>query len=293
MSSESSKPDVPFDELVVKCPMCQKDSGHRQLKEDAYRVLRYDVDLHPVSYEWKNAAYRKIIPSAFYMRQCPYCLYTANRLYFEDPAADLCSSNNHFKKRFIANNESDETLKKIVQILSKREDGEPAYFTALKKFLLAIRYLQSINSVVKQDSLPLAYYCLELSYFYRDMEMDENWLVIKHCNDEMRYALCNIWKKAPSSASMAFDLALKYFKLAYDKSPIPSRNDMEPQILQMIGRMLVALERYDESKEILEKTISMGKHMQWDKSCRNIPDYDNFILDTQKLLATAQAALDG
>lgn len=291
MSNESTKTEMPFVEFTVTCPMCQKDGGHRMLKEDAYRVLKYDVDLYPISCEWKNPAYRKLIPSAFYMRQCPYCLYTANHEYYENPALDLACSNNHFKKRFHINNESDEVLKSIVEILSARVEGESSYFTAVKKFLLAIRYLQTMNSVEKQDSLPLAYYCLQLSYFYRDLEMDENWMVIKHSNDELRYDLCNIWKEAPTAASMAFDLSLHYFQQAYEKSSILSRNDIEPQILQMMGRMLVALERYEEARHYLLKTVSIGRHMQWDKSCKNIPNYDEFMHHTQELLAKIKSEM--
>lgn len=48
MSSPVEKKDLPFIELSVTCPMCQKDSAQRVLKDEAYSVLKLDIDLGAV-----------------------------------------------------------------------------------------------------------------------------------------------------------------------------------------------------------------------------------------------------
>ena len=144
-----------------------------------------------------------------------------------------------------------------------------------------------MNSVEKQDCLPLAKYCLQLSYLYRELEQNDNWSEVKDQNDELRYELCNIWKDAPTSSSLALDLSYTYFKRVYEKSSIPARKDIEPQILQMIARLQIMLGKPDEAQQVSQKTIDGAKRVQWDTSCMNIPDYQKILNETQSLLAYA------
>ena len=134
MSSPVEKKDLPFIELSVTCPMCQKDSPQRVLKDEAYSVLKLDIDLRPLSYKWNNSAFQHLSPICFYIRQCPFCLYAANEEYYEDPAIDLTCSNSHFKKWFHVNLQEDAVLKEVVAALTQKSEQDTLYLATIKKF---------------------------------------------------------------------------------------------------------------------------------------------------------------
>ena len=291
MTQNEDNNEIPLYEFEVRCPICDKSSVQRQLKKDAYTVVKEDFDKRPVTYQWKKPEFKKFIPSIFYIQRCPHCGFCASQEYFEDGAKDLSCSNHNFRKKMMTCLEEDEGLKKTIELLSERNDGESLYFWAIKKFLMAIRFLQAVPLIEEQDSLPLAKYCLNLSYLLRELEVSNIAMMIKQQTDQLKFDLIALWPDVPISGKLAFEKAHYYYDKTYYNSSIPKRKNIEPQLLQMIGRLLCTMGEITDGRTMFLKALKEANFLENDKLSQGIPNLEEFTRETQDLLLESKKML--
>lgn len=298
---------TPFIFVPAECPICGKESTQRYFKSDAYDVGKKALDLRPLSYTFKDKAFEVFHPPLFYVWMCPHCRFAAEAKCFEDPVAEIVSSMNNFRKRWLENYSNDEKFKKMITILGTLEEGEQVYYQAIKEYLLAIYQFESIVAVRERDALTLARLGLHLAWLYQDLEESSQRSSTKLLVDQLKYSIIHDWEDAPFDTESALKFALKYYDVTFFASKFLVEKKIDHQILQVIGRLNVILGNIPEGRKVFLKSIMVAnaykqeineklkspnitKDMQEDLLPKGYK-LDGFVVESQDLLYESKMML--
>ena len=301
------KGKTPFIFIPAVCPICSKESTQRYFKTDAYDLGKKGLDLRPLEYKFKDPEFERFHPPLYYVWQCPHCCYCAEGKVFENPVEGVASSMNNFRKRWLDNYKNDPLFTKIITLLSSNEGEEQIYYSAIKKYLLAIYQFESINSIRDKDALTLARLGIHLSWLYQDLAESSQRASTKLLVDQLKYSIVMDWKEIPLDSESALKFSLKYYDITYYASTFLTQNKIDHQILQVIGRLNVVLENVVEGRNVFLKAITVANKYRQEfndklKSSSITPEMqedllqkchklDAFIVETQDLLYESKQLL--
>lgn len=301
------KGKTPFIFIPAECPICTKESTQRYFKTDAYDLGKKGLDLRPLEYKFKEPEFERFHPPLYYVWLCPHCGYCAEGKVFENPVQEVASSMNNFRKRWLDNYKNDPVFSKMIRILSSGDDKEQVYFSAIKKYLLAIFQFESINSIRDKDALSLARLGIHLSWLYQDLAESSQRSSTKLLVDQLKYSIIMDWKDVPLDSESALRLSLKYYDITYFASSFLTQNKIDHNILQVIGRLNVVLGNVGEGRNVFLKAITVANKYKQEvteelKSSSITPEkqeellhrgnkLDTFIVETQDLLYESKQML--
>jgi len=293
------------------CPICGEEGVQKYFKSDVFTIDEKGLDLRPLKYTFKDREFKKYHPSLHYIWQCPKCFFSADEHTFEDPAGNLVCSMNNFRKRLLENYQTDEKFKKVLSLLAGADasevEGEQAYFTAIKEYLLSIYQFQSISAVRDRDALVLARTCMRLAWLYQDLAESKQDVSTKILVDQLKYSIIHAWEDVPLDGESALKMALKYYDVTYFASTILADKKMEPQILQVIGRLNIILGNIKEGRNVFLKGIMVAneykREMEMLLKDKNVTQelqeellpkmhkLDSFVTESQDLLYESKLML--
>lgn len=298
---------TPFIFVPAECPICGKESIQKYFKTDAFDVGKKALDLRPLSYSFKDKSFEAYHPPLFYVWECPHCKYAAEEKCFENPVAEVVSSLNNFRKRWLENYQTDEKFKKMISLLGGLAEGEQAYFQAIKQYLLAMYQFESIASVRERDALTLARLGMHLAWLYQDLEESSQRASTKLLIDQLKYSVIFDWEDVPLDAESAHRFALKYYDVTYFASNILTEKKIDHQILQVIGRLNVTLGNITEGRKVFLKSImvanaykqEINEKLKDPKITKNMQEdllpkgykLDSFVVESQDLLYESKLML--
>lgn len=254
--------ETPLNVCKIKCPVCDVISDQWSFKFGVYKTEETDLDLKPVSYEWKDKANQGMHPPLYYMWQCPACKFTAGKDSFEDPSLDT-SLQLSTMQRLLRNYLNVSTQGRgAMKILGDQVNpAKPDFPQAVKLTLAAALPLENIRDVCDRDSLTLARYYLRLAWLYSDIQAGMG----KGCQgalDELFSQLQTVWPDAPRDYGSALELADKYYDVALVNSEVPRRQGIVYVVTQIQGRISLKLGDLSRARAALRESHAQATRAQ-------------------------------
>ncbi|MBN2641527.1 MAG: DUF2225 domain-containing protein [Victivallales bacterium] len=289
--------DMPvFIPQYVDCPACGLKAEHLFLDEKLYSISGYENDLKPV-YEWKKRIYAKYNPHLYFVLQCPTCFVSADIHFFKHPSHEFSFGTKLFEKKarelVFVDDRSSQVLTLLKDVTSMRDFS---FTDAIRRYLSAIFFLEQFNSIVERDSLALGRCWLHYSWLLKDMYNSaykkEGMELFEKLRDKLKDYNLNIVSE-PEAATRQ---ALLYYETCHYFSSIPDKHGCALDLLQLIGRLELELNRHKQAQNAFFKCIQKSyafiedlKKLEITDEIRGrIQDLNTFAEQTRSLLKAAK-----
>lgn len=254
----------PFQTMQARCIVCEKDGRFSRLKATLYSETKRDIDLRPVTVLWSKKVSPRVDPKLFYFWQCPYCFFTADHIFFQQPFKDGNMSTTRFRKQYqkaVAGNAAHKEIYKL--LVSDPNQEKSVFISGLKLNSLACYQWEMVDDVVKGECIQLAGYYLRLAWMMHDLR---NGLSkspgIKTEAQNLLSALRALWPQfAPSEAAM-LEKALKFYQLALTKSAAVNSILQEVNVRLIIARLHMKLSQLAEARKVIIECKARVKYYE-------------------------------
>jgi len=285
-----------FSTEYINCPVCGCKAEHHFLDKSLFEETSEEADLKPV-YKWKKRIYSKYNPLLYYILQCPTCYFSGDVDFFKKPTDDFNFSIKIFDRKAKELVFSDPAASRVLTVLKTDTPIMDFNYTdAVKRYLSAIYFLRQFSSIVEKDSFALARYCLHYSWLLKDLYnsgfKDDGVKLFK----QLESKLGDKWKDFIVDPEDALNNALLYYESCLYFSSIPEKLNCELEMLQLVGRLELALGRFRQAQDAFFKCIrntyvrieELQKHDIDEKVRADISKWNLFAEQTRKFLKSSK-----
>ncbi len=255
---------TPFQTVQARCVVCEKEARFTRLKSTLYSETKRDIDMRPVTILWSKKVSPRVDPKLFYFWQCPYCYFTADHGFFQQPFKDGNMSATRFRKQFLKGTQENPQYKDIFKLLVFDPGREKSVFmSGLKLNLLACYQWEQVEEVVRSECIQIASYYLRMAWMLHDLRhaMAKS-PAIREESKALLNALRPHWPKLfPTEAAM-LEKSLGYYQLALTKSAAIHTVLHEVNVRLLIARIHMKLSQMAEAKRAIIECKSRVKYYQ-------------------------------
>ncbi len=285
-----------FNAEYIDCPVCGCKSEHHFLNESLFEVTSEEVDLKPVL-KWNKRIHAKYNPHLYYILQCPTCFFSGDVEFFRKPTNDFNFSVKLFDRKAKELAFTDPVTSRVLTVMKADTPIMDFNFTdAIKRYLSAIFFLRQFSSIVEKDSMALGRYCLHYSWLLKDLfnsGFKEDGLKLFR---QLEAKLGENWKDFIINPEDALKQALLYYETCLYFSCIPEKMDCELEMLQLVGRLELALGRFRQAQDAFFKCIrntyvkieELQKHDMDDSIRAKIKKWNLFAEQTRSFLKASK-----
>lgn len=248
------------------CPICSFKSEQLYLLNSAYSIVKKDIDLKPLNYEWIDKTNRTYNPLLYDIWECPSCHFCADRQHFHDPVCDVSGGEKSFRTKVHQLLMEDPSIFNLVEKFSTNSIENPSpeitYDIAVRRYMIAISILQHVDRISKLDALPLGKYYLHLAWLYREIGLiNSNSSIIKKLLN-LKAMVANYWRAIPLTESSALEHSIKYYETAVFESTIDLMKVTEHKIFQLLGRIHMYRGDYTAARAQFHEGLKCVYHLK-------------------------------
>ncbi len=255
----------PFQTMQARCVVCEKEARFSRLKATLYSETKRDIDLRPVTVLWSKKVAPRVDPKLFYFWQCPYCFFTADHHFFQQPFKDGNLSTTRFRKQFqkgLAAYTTAQDIHKLL-IVDPASQEPSVYLSGLKLNLLACFQWEQVEEVVKGECLQLASYFLRLGWMLHDLRHGlTKSPKAKEEAQKLIGSLRKLWPHFTPSESASLEKALNYYQLALTKSAAVNTILQEVNVRLIIARIHMKLSQLGDAKKAIIECKARVKYYE-------------------------------
>lgn len=244
----------PVIQVTRGCPLCEHSFRAATINPELFQVKTTEIDLKPV-YQWQKRIFSRCNPEIYTIAICPKCGFSGDENAFIHPLRNLGFTLKSFRskaKEILAGRAFGE----VAGMLKATNDSAPDDYPAgIRRFMQAIFFLEQFAVIRECDALPLARYCLHLSWLYSDMDRTGYRQDLHRALLELRQELSAHWAAPPINHLDALRLALKYYDTSYYNSSHIADDGHEISILQLIGRIHLRLGEHKTAQDVFFSCI--------------------------------------
>lgn len=253
----------PFITKTVECPICNLASPQRRIKRHLYHEQKRDIDLRPLSYQWRVKVPPVQHPLIHYLWHCPGCRFTAWPVAWENPTRGLALTLNKYRAALRDPSSQYRAASKVQRLLlAGLQWPELDFEQGLRLHLLAAHQLLKIQKVTGLlDSLNLARYCLRLSWLYRELaERPELSSTVTRL-EQIRTQLAPLWPEAPFDEDQALRAAVANYEIGATSASAVEDVDELCKLLLLITRIHIKLRQFPQAKLYLSKAGELPQNL--------------------------------
>ncbi len=166
----TQKPERPFFEKEVRCPICGQPSVHRYLRDYTYIVDRQEEDMFIAKYHWRKKEFEKYNIYFFYLWHCPRCMFTEEkRLFLTPPEKQKLAAFSDLKNKYLEHAPHSGFLHFIQQHMEYPAEDIPHQLN----LHFVATYIQLIPEEYGRNPEKIARFFLRISWLYRMANQDE------------------------------------------------------------------------------------------------------------------------
>jgi hypothetical protein len=254
----------PFQTMQVRCVICEKEARFSRLKATLFSETKRDIDLRPVTVLWSKKVSPRVDPKLFYFWQCPYCFFTADHHFFQQPFKDGNMSTSRFRKSYQKGLAAYTTSQDIHKLLScDPKQSQSVFISGLKMNLLACFQWEQVEEIVKGESIQLGAYYLRLGWLLHDLRHGLTKSPgVKQEAQNLLSRLRQLWPPFSPGEPATLDKALHYYQLGLVKSAGVNTIQQEVNIRLIITRIQMKLSRMGDAKKSLMECKARVKYYE-------------------------------
>lgn len=253
----------PFITKTVECPLCNLTGPQRRLKRHLYIEQKRDIDLRPLSYQWRGKVLAVPHPLIFFLWHCPGCRFTARPAAWENPTRGVSLTLAKYRAVLQDPSSQDQAAVKVQKLLLAGLNWPEVDFEqGLRLHLLAVHQLLQVQKATGVlDSLNLARYCLRLSWLYRELAERPELSPTVARLDKIREHLASLWPEAPLNDAQALRAAVANYEIgATNASAVEDVGEL-CKLLLLITRIHIKLRQFNQAKLYISKAAELPNNL--------------------------------
>lgn len=253
----------PFITKIVECPICNLASPQRRIKRHLYHEQKRDIDLRPLSYQWRGKVLAVQHPLIHYLWHCPGCRFTAWPVAWENPTRGLGLTLAKYRAALRDPSSQYQAGAKVQRLLlAGLKWPELDFEQGLRLHLLAAHQLLKIQQATGVlDSLNLARYYLRLSWLFRELAERPELSPILTRLDQLTNRLASLWPEAPLDDAQALRAAVANYEIGATSALAVEDVDELCKLLLLITRIHSKLRQFPQAKLYLSKAAELPQNL--------------------------------